>query len=122
VGVRTLRRTGEPGGQARTRFVFLVLGLLGGGLLCLLLVNTILATGSFRINTLQQQNLTLSQRERALEAQITAEQSPSELARRAMRLGMVEPPLIHFLNLRSGRIQSQPAHMKGIPAVPGYTP
>src|SRR5262245_39413435 len=31
--------------SSRTPFVFLVVGLLGGGLLCLLLINTILDTG-----------------------------------------------------------------------------
>ena len=29
--------------ESRTRFVFLIVGLLGGGLLCLLMINTILA-------------------------------------------------------------------------------
>ena len=45
--------------SSRTPFVFLVVGLLGGGLLCLLLINTILDTGSYQITQLQQENVTL---------------------------------------------------------------
>ena len=41
---------------SRTPFILLVLGLLGGGLVCLLVINTTLAAASFRINALQQSN------------------------------------------------------------------
>jgi cell division protein FtsB len=99
-----------------------VVALLGGGLLCLLLVNTILATGAFRITALQQGNVALAQREQALQAQIAAEEAPSALAQRARALGMVEPPLIHFLDLKTGRIISEPRHVPGVPTVPGYAP
>src|SRR6185436_5419083 len=40
--------------ESRTRFVFLIVGLLGGGLLCLLMINTVLAAGAFKITALQQ--------------------------------------------------------------------
>jgi hypothetical protein len=96
--------------------------LLGGGLLCLLLVNTILAAGSFKITALQQGNVGLAQREQALQAKIAAEEAPSALALRARALGMVAPPLVHFLDLENGRIVSQPRRVPGVPTVPGYTP
>lgn len=102
--------------------MFLVVALLGGGLLCLLLVNTILATGAFQITALQQGNVALAQRAQALQAKIAAEEAPSALAQRARALGMVESPLIHFLDLKTGKIINEPRHMAGIPAVPGYTP
>ena len=110
--------------ESRTRFFFLVVALLGGGLLCLLLVNTILATGAFKITALQQGNVALAQREQALQARIAAEEAPSALAERARALGMVEPPLVHFLDLKSGRIISQPRRVPGVPTptVPGYSP
>ncbi len=108
--------------KTRTRFVFLVVALLGGGLLCLLLVNTILATGAFKITALQQGNVALAQREQALQAQIAAEEAPSALAERARALGMVAPPLVHFLDLKTGRIISQPRRVPGVPTVPGYVP
>ena len=108
--------------ESRTRFVFLVVALLGGGLLCLLLINTILATGAFKITALQQSNVALAQREQALQAQISAGEAPSALAQRARSLGMVAPPLIHFLDLKTGKIINEPRQMPGVPNVPGYAP
>jgi len=102
-------------------FVFLIVGLLGGGLLCLLLINTILDTGTYRITTLQQ-HVTLLQQTQALQAQIAHEESPSVLAARAIKLGMSEPGLLHFVDLRKRRIENEPQHMAGIPPVSGYTP
>src|SRR6516165_8064695 len=108
--------------ESRTRFVFLIVGLLGGGLLCLLMINTILATGAFKITALQQGNVPIAQRVQALQAQVAAQESPYSLAQRAAALGMVTQPRLHFLNLSTGRLQSQPSNMPGIPTVPGYTP
>jgi hypothetical protein len=102
--------------------VFLVVGLLGGGLLSLLMINTILATGAFQITALQQGNVTLAQRQQALQAQVAAEEAPASLAQRAATLGMHVQPRLHFLNLKTGRLESQPNQMPGIPTVPGYTP
>jgi cell division protein FtsB len=108
---------------SRTPFVFLLVGLLGGGLLCLLLINTILDTGSYQITQLQQQNVTLAQRTQTLQAQIAHEVSPTVLAERARQLGMREPGLLHFLDLRKGRIASEPGHVPDVPVwPPGYTP
>jgi hypothetical protein len=108
---------------SRTPFGFLLVGLLGGGLLCLLLINTILDTGSYQITQLQQQNVTLAQRTQTLQAQIAHEESPAVLAERAHRLGMREPGLLHFLDLRKGRIASEPGHVPDVPVwPPGYTP
>jgi hypothetical protein len=102
--------------------VFLVVGLLGGGLLCLLIINTILATGAFQITALQQGNVALAQQVQTLQAQIAAEESPASLAHRAAALGMEIQPRLHFLNLRTRRLQSEPSQMPGNPSVPGYTP
>jgi cell division protein FtsB len=108
---------------SRTPFVFLVVGLLGGGLLCLLLINTILDTGSYQITQLQQENVTLAQQTQELQARIAQQQSPAVLAEKARQLGMEEPGLLHFLDLRKGRIKSQPTHVPGVSVYPpGYTP
>ena len=108
---------------SRTPFGFLLVGLLGGGLLCLLLINTILDTGSYQITQLQQENVTLAQRTQTLQAQIAHEESPAVLAERAHRLGMREQGLLHFLDLRKGRIASEPGHVPDVPVwPPGYTP
>jgi hypothetical protein len=118
---------GRPGPATAVRpsrmpFVVLIVGLLGGGLLCLLLINTVLDTGAYRITSLQQQNVTLAQQTQALQAQIAHEESPAVLAAWATKLGMTQPGLLHFLDLRNRRIESEPQHMAGIPPVPGYTP
>jgi len=103
--------------------VFLVVGLLGGGLLCLLLINTILDTGSYQITQLQQQNATLVQQTQELQAQIAHEESPAVLAGQARRLGMREPSLLYFLDLRKGRIDSEPRRVPGVSVYPpGYKP
>jgi hypothetical protein len=87
------------------------------------LINTILDTGSYQITQLQQQNVTLAQRTQTLQAQIAHEESPTVLAERARRLGMREPGLLHFLDLRKGRIESEPGHVPDVPVwPPGYTP
>jgi len=107
---------------SRTPFVLLVLGLLGGGLTCLLVINTILATASYQINNLQQGNTTLSQQEQALEQQIATEQAPATIARRAYELGLRPQEHLTFLNARTGRIYRQPATLPGVLLVPGFTP
>ena len=120
---RTPARPGQrTAPESRTRFVFLIVGLLGGGLLCLLMINTVLAAGAFKITALQQGNVPLAQRVQALQAQVAADESPYQLAQRAAALGMVTQPRLRFLNLSTGRLQGQPSKMPGIPTVPGYTP
>jgi cell division protein FtsB len=109
--------------SSRTPFVFLLVGLLGGGLLCLLLINTILDTGAYQITQLQQENATLTQRTQELQARIAYEESPTVLAGEAQRLGMHEPGLLYFLDLRKGKIDREPAHAPGVSVFPpGYTP
>jgi len=120
---RTPARPGQrTAPESRTRFVFLIVGLLGGGLLCLLMINTVLAAGAFKITALQQGNVPLAQRVQALQAQVAAEESPYQLAQRAAALGMVTQPRLRFLNLSTARLQGQPSKMPGIPTVPGYSP
>jgi hypothetical protein len=109
--------------SSRTPFVFLVVGLLGGGLLCLLLINTILDTGSYQITQLQQQNVTLIQQTQELQARIAQEESPTVLAGRARQLGLQEPGLLRFLDLRKGKIEREPTRAPGVSVYPpGYTP
>ena len=112
-----------PAAIARTPFIIFVTALLGGGLICLLVINTILATGSYQITSLQQAQTARAQQVQALEQQVAEESAPSVIAKRARQLGMVEPPLTKFLNLQHRpRSTGQPATEPGVPAVPGYTP
>jgi hypothetical protein len=115
--------TRAAGHESRTPFVFLVLGLLSGALVSLLLINTVLATGSVRITSLQQADIQLARQQQALRAQIASEQTPGSLFRHARRLGMTQPRLTHFLDLRKGQIISQPRRVPDVIVYPpGYTP
>lgn len=106
----------------RTPFVLLVLGLLGGGLICLLVINTTLGTAQFQINHLRQDIVTQSQQEQALQQQVATEESPVSIQKQALRLGMTQQPLLNFLNVRTGRIYKEKSTEPGVAAVPGYTP
>jgi hypothetical protein len=107
---------------ARTPFIVFVTALLGGGLICLLVINTILATGSYQITRLQQAQAARAQQVQALKQQVAEDSAPSVIAKRARQLGMVEPPLTRFLDLKSGKIIRQPVNQPGVPVVPGWTP
>lgn len=69
-------------------FVLLVLALLGGGLICLLVINTTLGATSFQISQLQNRNATLATQQQTLQQQIAAAKAPAEIAKRAYALGM----------------------------------
>lgn len=115
---------GRPSGlaQPKTPFVLFVLGLLGGGLICLLVINTVLASGAYRINTLQHAETARQQQVQVLEQQVAAASAPSVIASRARQLGMASPPLTRFLNVRTGRIIGQPTSEPGVLPAPGYVP
>ncbi|MEV7977714.1 septum formation initiator family protein [Streptomyces sp. NPDC086519] len=82
-----------PGGRAnqaaRTPFVLLVVLLLGGGLIGLLVLNSALSEGSFKLDDLQKQTKNLTDEEQALQRDIDAYSAPDALQRRARELGMV---------------------------------
>ena len=99
-----------------------MLGLLGGGLICLLVINTTLAAASFQISALQQGNAEASQRAQELQQQVAAEESPSSIEQRALRLGMRMQPVLNFIDLQTGRRYTMPATAPGVSVVPGYTP
>jgi cell division protein FtsB len=100
----------------RTAFILLVLGLLGCGLICLLVIYTTLAKSSYQINDLQQQNAKLTQQAQALQQQVASEQAPGAIARRAYQLGMRQEQVLRFIDLRTGRTFKQPAEVAGLPA------
>jgi Tfp pilus assembly protein PilN len=103
--------------------VLLVLGLLGGGLVCLLIVNTTLATAQFRINNLQQSNTQLSQQEQGLQQQIATDEAPGTIEKRAFKLGLRQQQRLNFLDVQTGRIYRQPLTTDpSVPPIPGFTP
>nr|WP_052185749.1 cell division protein FtsL [Streptomyces purpureus] len=78
-----------PSTAARTPFVLLVVVLLGGGLIGLLLLNSALNEGSFRLSELKRETTELTDEEQALQRDVDAHSAPDALERRARRLGMV---------------------------------
>ena len=99
-----------PAGQIRrTSFVVLLLGLLGGGLVCLLVVNTTLAANSIRITDLQQQNAVSNQHVQELEQQIAVQRSDATIEKEARLLGMRPDPALVFINLRTKSLQAPSA-------------
>lgn len=84
-------------------FLLLVLSLLGGGLICLLVINTTLGAASFRISQLQSSNATLSQEAQSLQRQVATEQAPAQIQSKAYQLGMRSQMQLNFLDLRTHR-------------------
>jgi len=97
---------GQAGQARRTSFVVLLLGLLGGGLVCLLVVNTTLAANSITINGLQNTNTVGSQQVQELQQQVAAARSAATIAKEARRLGMRPDPELVFIDLRTKRIEA----------------
>lgn len=82
----------------------LLLGLLGGGLVCLLVVNTTLAANSIQINRLEQVNTAGTQRIGELQQKVAAQRSAAVIAKEARKLGMRPERQPAFLDLRTHSI------------------
>ncbi|MET7858979.1 hypothetical protein ABZS81_17505 [Streptomyces sp. NPDC005318] len=78
-----------PSNAARTPFVLLIVLLLGGGLITLLLLNSALNEGSFRLSELKKRTTDLTDEEQALQRDVDGRSEPDALERRARELGMV---------------------------------
>lgn len=90
--------------RGRTAVVVLALLLLGVGLLTLLLINTALAQGSFRLHDLQATSSQLADEQQALQEAIDTAAAPQELAQQARRLGMVPSESTAFVRLSDGTV------------------
>lgn len=106
---------------AKAPFVVVVVTLLVGGLLGLLLLNTLVAQDSFALHDLSKNARALQQQEQDLARQVQALQAPADLAGRAVHLGMVPGGPPAFLRLSDGKVLGQP--MPGVaPVVPVKPP
>jgi hypothetical protein len=101
--------------------VLLVLGLLGGGLVCLLVVNTTLAANSIQISNLQQSNAAKAERVQQLRQEVTTERSASVIEQEAWRLGMRPDPALNFLDLRTRSIRTNSDPGVSLPTTSGAT-
>lgn len=106
-----------PAGRARAArapFVLLVVLLLGGGLIGLLVLNSALSEGSFRLDALQKRTKSLTDEEQSLQRDIDAYSAPDALQRRARELGMVPGGDPAFLG--------PDGSVKGVPSVASPAP
>ncbi|QXJ25395.1 hypothetical protein AGRA3207_006881 [Actinomadura graeca] len=99
------RKAGRAARQAppRAPFVLLICGLLGGALVSLLLLNTVLAKDAFTLTRLQQSNKMLEQQRQAYEEEIAREDSPQSIAGKARNLGMKPREGMAFVDGDTGR-------------------
>ncbi|MFI2437325.1 septum formation initiator family protein [Streptomyces sp. NPDC018693] len=102
----------RPTQAARTPFVLLVVLLLGGGLIGLLVLNSALSEGSFRMDDLKRDTKSLTDEEQALQRDIDSYSAPDALQRRARELGMVPGGDPAFLN-PDGTVKGVPSPAAG---------
>ncbi|MGW7366947.1 FtsB family cell division protein [Streptomyces sp. NPDC054841] len=104
-----------PSTAARTPFVLLVVVLLGGGLITLLLLNTSLNEGSFKLSELKKKTTELTDEEQALQRDVDGRSAPDALERRARELGMVPGGSPAFLN-PDGTVRGKPRKAQADPS------
>ena len=112
-----------PRGGHRMPFILMLCVLLGGALVCTLLISTTLAAGSYRITKLQQSVDALARQRQTLQEQVAQAQSAQVIEQQAEQLGMREPGQLRFFNVKTGKVQTD-AGSGAVQAinVPGYTP
>jgi cell division protein FtsB len=79
----------RSGSAARTPFVLLIVVLLGSGLIALLLLNSSLNQGSFKLSRLKKETTELTDQQQALQEEVDGYSAPDVLEKRARELGMV---------------------------------
>ena len=93
---------------AQTPFAVVLVVLLAGGLLGLLLLNTLVAQQSFALHDLGTKDKALAQQEQDLTRQVQDLEAPASLAGRAAALHMVPSGPPAFLRLSDGRVLGVP--------------
>ncbi|WP_406412537.1 septum formation initiator family protein [Streptomyces halstedii] len=109
-----------PSTAARTPFVLLVVLLLAGGLISLLLLNSALNEGSFKLSRLERETTELTDEQQALQHDVDSYSEPDALERRARQLGMVPGGSPAFLD-PDGTVRGVPERATAEPS-PTPTP
>ncbi|MFF9566002.1 septum formation initiator family protein [Streptomyces sp. NPDC014685] len=107
----------RPSKAARTPFVLLVVALLAGGLITLLVLNSALNEGSFRLSELKKRTTELTDEQQALQRDVDNYSKPDALERRARELGMVPGGSPAFLG-PDGKVRGVPSEASAAPAPP----
>ena len=93
---------------AKAPFVVVLVALLAGGLLGLLMLNTLVAQQSFSLHDLNAKDKQLAQQEQDLSRQVQDLEAPSSLAARASALKLVPSGPPAFLRLSDGKVLGRP--------------
>ncbi|HWU12371.1 MAG TPA: septum formation initiator family protein [Streptomyces sp.] len=110
-----------PSTAARTPFVLLVVLLLAGGLISLLLLNSALNEGSFKLSELKRETTELTDEQQALQQDVDSYSEPDALERRARELGMVPGGNPAFLN-PDGSVRGVPERATAAPGPASLPP
>lgn len=106
VSTRTTRTTRSGGGAPAPKipFVLLILCLLGGALVALLVLRSVVAQEAYTITSLQSENRELSYVEQQLEKSVAHLETSERIAREAEDMGMEQGEAPLFLDLDNGEI------------------
>jgi hypothetical protein len=116
--------TGAPLRHGGAAFGIICATLLAIGLIGLLLLNTVLAQGSFTLSKLRATSDQLTDVQGALNQSLDSSKSPANLAKRAIDMGMVPTESAAFLRLSDGKVigVAQPASPRPGLTVVAMTP
>jgi hypothetical protein len=96
-------------------FSLVVVGILVGGMVMLLVLNTSLAQGAFEISALTSTQRDLAVKEQKLAQQVALAEAPEALQERARGLGMVPVASPVFLRLADGKVLGVPTPAQADP-------
>jgi hypothetical protein len=97
--------------------------MLTGALASLLVISTTLASGAYRISSLQSQVDSLQLQRQQLQEQVASDNSAQVIAERAEALGMHFQGLLRFVDLKNGKVRTDAGSGASSQIdVPGYTP
>jgi cell division protein FtsB len=89
-------------------FVVVVMSVLGAGLVGLILMSTVLQAQSFEAARLDRDAAALETRQQAIAREVDQLQSPANVAKRAIAIGMVPNANPAFLRLSDGKVLGEP--------------
>lgn len=93
-----------PAAPGHGGLMLVCLGLLLGSFVAVLLLNISMAKGSFVIQNLQRESNVLTDSEAAVRHALDAQSAPAELAKQALRMGLVPATNAAFINLSDGKV------------------
>ena len=106
-------RPGGTGTAPKIPFVLLILCLLGGALVALLVLRSVVAQEAYTITSLQSENRELSYVEQQLEKSVAHLETSERIAQEAEDMGMEQGEAPLFLDLDSGEITGENGESTG---------